>query len=383
MKQSVGYVLKKINGISYVLPYGQNIADHKYAVRLNETGELLWDIMKNDVSRSDIYEALFSDIEDELSADEKSQIEKDIDIFLDRLLRTGVVRENRERQKMSAWKSLCIGGLVIRLEGHPDVFSKDFENFVTEKTEETDADMVIRVNLFSTPVHDNGYILLRNEDICIFEHEDEYIVLFPKMEQVKQAVIKKDGSYAEYFCVPPCDETLKNDLFHAMRTAYLYRAQQAGIYAIHSASILYNDKAWLFTGPSGTGKSTHTNLWKDNLGVPVINGDLNLITIEDGEAVVYGLPWCGTSGIAKNDRYVLGGVVLLEQYRDNIVEELTMERKIVGIMNRLISPSWTEKLMTENLVFSEKIADIIYTGRLKCTKEIQAMNVMKTRIDTL
>ena len=37
---------------------------------------------------------------------------------------------------------------------------------------------------------------------------------------------------------------------------------EKGMFALHSASLLYLEKAWLFSGPSGMGKSTHTALWK-------------------------------------------------------------------------------------------------------------------------
>ena len=64
---------------------------------------------------------------------------------------------------------------------------------------------------------------------------------------------------------------------------------------------------------------THTNLWKEQFGTKIINGDLNLIGWSNGEQtnigqsvdkpgskghpIVYGMPWCGTSGIASTKSY--------------------------------------------------------------------------------
>ena len=86
-------------------------------------------------------------------------------------------------------------------------------------------------------------------------------------------------------------------------------------------------KYGFFSGHSGMGKSTHTNLWKEQFGTKIINGDLNLIGWSNGEQanigqsvdkpgskghpIVYGMPWCGTSGIASTKSYPLGGIVLL------------------------------------------------------------------------
>lgn len=87
---------------------------------------------------------------------------------------------------------------------------------------------------------------------------------------------------------------------------------KTGLFAIHSASILYREKGMaFFPGHSGMGKSTHTGLWHQLLGTPFLNGDLNLLGIHENRIMVYGIPWCGTSGIYTIKTYELGGIVLL------------------------------------------------------------------------
>ena len=53
-------------------------------------------------------------------------------------------------------------------------------------------------------------------------------------------------------------------------------------FLMHGAVVAVGDKAWLFTAPSGTGKTTHINLWLANIpGSYVVNGDKPLIHIGD------------------------------------------------------------------------------------------------------
>lgn len=382
MKQTDGYILEKIEDITYILPYGQNIADRKKAVRVNEMGEFLWEVMAHDVTREQIYNEVLLSMKYD-GADDEDSIKEDIDCFLDKLLKCGVIRENSTCNTQILWNHIEIGNLLIRMEGKAEVFSHEFEKFIVNPPEDKEPDMIIKVHISNPFFNDNGCILVRNEEMCICECEDEYIILFPKMEQVKQAVIKKDGSLADYYCGFSQADDLRNELFHAIRHAYVYKAQQKNIYAMHSASLLYKEKIWLFSGPSGTGKSTHTKLWKDNLGVELINGDLNLIALEKEKAIVYGLPWCGTSGISKKCRYELGGIILLEQYPVNIVENLPAHRKVIGVMNRFISPSWKKEQMLSNVNFARKLTDKIYIGKLKCTKDIEALQIVKNKIDSL
>ncbi len=85
---------------------------------------------------------------------------------------------------------------------------------------------------------------------------------------------------------------------------------------VHGAVIQYAGRAYLFTAPSGTGKSTHIMLWRRYLGadVCVINGDKPFVRIpaDSGEpAVIYGTPWAGKEGWQENACAPLAGIVLL------------------------------------------------------------------------
>ena len=61
-----------------------------------------------------------------------------------------------------------------------------------------------------------------------------------------------------------------------------------GIMLMHGAVIAVGDKAWLFTAPSGTGKTTHINLWLENIpGSYVVNGDKPLIRVGDKPAYAF------------------------------------------------------------------------------------------------
>ena len=67
-------------------------------------------------------------------------------------------------------------------------------------------------------------------------------------------------------------------------------------FVMHGAAISFEDKAYIFTAASGTGKSTHIRLWRKAFGNPVgiVNGDKPVIEIkDDGTSLVYGTPWAG------------------------------------------------------------------------------------------
>lgn len=82
---------------------------------------------------------------------------------------------------------------------------------------------------------------------------------------------------------------------------------------LHASFIRWNDRAILFTAPSGTGKSTQAALWERHRGAEIINGDRTAVTVEEGVAMAHGIPYCGTSGICKREKLPVAAIVYLTQ----------------------------------------------------------------------
>lgn len=93
---------------------------------------------------------------------------------------------------------------------------------------------------------------------------------------------------------------------------------------VHSSTITYKDKNVLFLGESGTGKSTHTRLWRENIdGSYLLNDDSPILRIkENGEAWIYGSPWSGKTPCYKNESHRLIGCVRLSQAPYNRITTL-------------------------------------------------------------
>lgn len=93
--------------------------------------------------------------------------------------------------------------------------------------------------------------------------------------------------------------------------------------AIHTSTIRYRDRAVLFLGESGTGKSTHTRLWRENIeGARLLNDDSPIIRIVDGRPVVYGSPWSGKTACYKDESCPLAACVRLSQAPHNKIVRL-------------------------------------------------------------
>lgn len=452
IKRQEGYCLKEIAGVHYLLPYGQKVADQRKGIVLNETGVFLWNELKTSMTDDALAEKLVQhyladgeaeneiqdEIQDQMQDQIQEQIRQDVKQFVKELLSLGILQEClRPCCAENADDATCvyptkepfagcleIAGMRIALYGLRELISSQFDAFLKEcssaqKKSQSESQtksqnklqiesqikmqikmpvqMQIEILQRTPPFHPNGKTLIRNEELVVCENEQGYIILFPSMNQIREVHMTRDGRFAQIYVKGVDKEKTKEELFHAIRHFFLFFAQRQGFFAIHSASILYRDQVWIFSGHSGMGKSTHTNIWKEQFGTEIINGDLNLIGWSNGgqdnigqsvnkqslkgHPIVYGMPWCGTSGIASTKSYPLGGIVLLGRSDNDHFESLQNDQKIVRVMQRMISPVWTEDMLEANLKCAAKLAKEVPIYYLLCTKEPSAAYVMKARID--
>ena len=110
----------------------------------------------------------------------------------------------------------------------------------------------------------------------------------------------------------------------------------------HSSTVVWNNKAYMFLGKSGTGKSTHTQLWLKYIeGTHLLNDDNPVVRIApDGTPMVCGSPWSGKTPCYKNEIYPIGGIVKLNQYPENKIRTLSVLEAYAVIKSSVSSKRW-------------------------------------------
>ncbi|MEF2621268.1 MAG: phosphoenolpyruvate carboxykinase [Xylanibacter rarus] len=114
------------------------------------------------------------------------------------------------------------------------------------------------------------------------------------------------------------DVNAGNALSSLIRVAYAQAILRHDAVSIHASAVFCNGQAYLFLGKSGTGKSTHSALWIENIpGTELLNDDNPTIRILNGKAYAYGSPWSGKTACYKNVSFPVGGMVRLNQASEN------------------------------------------------------------------
>lgn len=148
-------------------------------------------------------------------------------------------------------------------------------------------------------------------------------------------VIHADRYRAERY-----DPRIRQSTVAYMESAYQFYRQLLGFdgFYLHASAVALDGKAYLFSGPSGMGKSTHTRLWQQVFGerAIVFNDDKPALRYIDGQWYAYGTPWCGKDGINQNMCLPLAGICFLQQAGENRIRRLPAIQALTRFLTQTI-----------------------------------------------
>ena len=144
--------------------------------------------------------------------------------------------------------------------------------------------------------------------------------------------------------------------------------------AMHSSTIVADERAVLFLGESGTGKSTHTRLWRESIeGAILLNDDSPIVRIVDGEVRVYGSPWSGKTPCYKNEYYPIAGFCRLTQAPHNRIKRL-LPLMAIGALLPSCPPIFAHDEHLQDLICSTigKVLSSVGVFSLECLPNTEA-----------
>ena len=153
-------------------------------------------------------------------------------------------------------------------------------------------------------------------------------------------------------------------------------AQKHG-FVFHCSYIAYNGKAILFTAPSGTGKTTQAELWKEYRGARIINGDRAAVRLADGKLLAEGIPFAGSSQYCKNRSLPIEAIVYLGQAPETTIRKLRGYEAFSKIWEGVSVDTWDREDMENVSQLVQKAAQTIPVYHLPCTPDESAVIVLE------
>ena len=144
----------------------------------------------------------------------------------------------------------------------------------------------------------------------------------------------------------------------------------------HGSTVAVDGKAYLFTAGCGTGKSTHTRLWRQAFGqrAVMVNDDKPFLKVTREGVLACGSPWSGKHGLDSNITVPLQGICLLERGKENRIRRIPPEEALPMLLHQSYCPLDREK----HARFAELVhllAETVPLWHMRCNMELSAAEV--------
>ena len=162
-------------------------------------------------------------------------------------------------------------------------------------------------------------------------------------------------------------------LGNATMIAYAYATADKKTVLMHASVVSLEGKGYLMTAPSGTGKSTHTRLWRQCFDqCELVNDDNPVVRIEQGKAMVYGSPWSGKTPCYRNASRRVSSIVNLSQAPFNAVRPVKGIPAYSFLLSSVSSVRWDRKVMDSLTSVLSRIAMEVPCYRMDCLPDADA-----------
>ena len=147
-------------------------------------------------------------------------------------------------------------------------------------------------------------------------------------------------------------------------------------FLFHGSCVSVDGEGYLFTASSGTGKSTHTRLWREYLGerAVMVNDDKPLIRADGKGVTVFGTPYNGKHRLGTNISVPLKAVCILRRSAENRIEPITREQARTMLIQQTYRPA-DPLLMQKTLMLIDRMAEGVKLYRLGCNMETEAAKI--------
>lgn len=169
---------------------------------------------------------------------------------------------------------------------------------------------------------------------------------------------------------------------NAMMIAFAFAAAHYGIILMHASVTMNSGCGMLFLGKSGTGKSTHSQMWRKYIpGSDLLNDDNPAVRYTEADgAVVYGTPWSGKTPCYRNLKMPVGAYVRLEQYPENIIRREHPLQAFASILSSCSTMIWDKPSYQAITRTAEAVAMHVPVFYLRCRADEEAAQMSHSAI---
>lgn len=170
-----------------------------------------------------------------------------------------------------------------------------------------------------------------------------YRILFQTSDGEFLGTLFADREFAHCTAVPSVEAHCQaQGVDNILMVVFAFAGAYHDLLLLHASVASIGDKAFLFQGKSGTGKSTHCRLWLECFSdAELLNDDNPVVRVaNDGQIYVYGTPWSGKTPCYRNERRHVGGFLRLHQASQNSIRHYTPLEAFASVLSSCSTMIW-------------------------------------------
>ena len=204
------------------------------------------------------------------------------------------------------------------------------------------------------------------------DSEAQFSVTMTREELAQELIYAREAAELEH---RPSDRFTDEQLeYTAMHRLISEELLERNVLLFHGSALAMDGEVYLFTAPSGTGKSTHARYWRRAFGdrVSMVNDDKPFLRfLPDGRVLACGSPWRGKHGLGQNIMLPLRAVCLLGRGETNRAERISADDAFTALFRQCFhSPQPQREIRVLSML--NQLGKNVRLYRLWCNMSIEA-----------
>ena len=276
-------------------------------------------------------------------------------------------------------KRYCVGFNTFAVDAEDGVLRDDYEKFLTE-SQAIDGNENFTLSIDGNPIGLGGFVeeVTQEEEGQLIGsgHIGDRNVFQFGFDGVIAGILDCTSDYKTAH-LGIIDYRLKHyTIDNALMVLYALSSAQKMTLLMHASTVVNGGKAYLFLAPSGTGKSTQSQLWLKNVPFTrLLTDDNPVITINDGKAIVSGSPWSGKTPCYINESYPVGALVYITRAKYNMIHRMSKIEAYGAVLTSASGKRWDRTIADGIHKALEYVVGNVPIYRLECLPDAEAAKV--------
>ena len=195
-------------------------------------------------------------------------------------------------------------------------------------------------------------------------------------------LLQTNKDFSDCRCALNGNEDMRSfGITNALMIVYAFAGCFQQTLLIHASTILNNGYGYAFIAKSGTGKSTHTQLWIKHIpGSELMNDDNPIVRVIGDQVFIYGSPWSGKTPCYRQIKAPLGAITRIDRAPKNSIEKLSPIEAFASLLPSCSNMKWDKDIFHGICDTVTRVIELTNCYTLHCLPDQEAAEICHKEI---